>query len=388
MEKKTQDAILKTGTTLAAVVIAGANVRYAATHRTFDEALYVWLWCALSLFAVLFLLLADERLSLKKVLTRSVFNIVAYAVSFLAATIVLYSVVIVFYDGAMIVRKLDSAYQSAVAALLAGIVFFGIRLWFRFWYGAAEVVVGVVVAYLSYEANVGKPTTNIFFAVLTAGVYLVVRGLDNVHQGWATDRSISAIRRYLGREATKVQVDDLNKVLDDKSTPKEIKDFVEQMIDDRLATLNAGAFTLSNMFDHKPGALTTTADQTSFSIASDDVPAEANYELPPLDLEMYAPRDTARKAYSGVFDAAKPMGSRAGRKPKLTLDEQWEQLGQLHHEFNQGESSTHERPTATLERLLKEYGKSATTEAQRAAAETPTEQFRRLLRERMERKAR
>lgn len=74
---------------------------------------------------------------------------------------------------------------AVVATAAAGGAFFVFRLRQRLLYGCTEALVGIAVGghRLSVEPGDGLPTeTGFYFAVLTAGVYLVVRGLDNIHQ--------------------------------------------------------------------------------------------------------------------------------------------------------------------------------------------------------------
>lgn len=72
----------------------------------------------------------------------------------------------------------------AISAFL-GVAFFVFRLKFRFVYGMTEAFVGLAVA--GYRAtSTGTVDTALLLTVLTAGVYLVVRGLDNMHQAWTT----------------------------------------------------------------------------------------------------------------------------------------------------------------------------------------------------------
>lgn len=89
---------------------------------------------------------------------------------------------------------------AAAGILMLGGLFFWIRLKARFTYGLVEASMGVVVAVhrLSAEKQVGLPTDSGFYlAMLTAGIYLVVRGLDNMHQGWreAKDPLVSILLR-------------------------------------------------------------------------------------------------------------------------------------------------------------------------------------------------
>jgi hypothetical protein len=60
----------------------------------------------------------------------------------------------------------------------------GLFWWRRRWrttYGATEAVVGVLVVFNKAAFPSSNEITSL--AILTAGVYLMVRGLDNVHQG-------------------------------------------------------------------------------------------------------------------------------------------------------------------------------------------------------------
>jgi hypothetical protein len=82
--------------------------------------------------------------------------------------------------------------------LTVGSGLFLLRLRFRSLYGLTEVVAGVFVGTLKVSesapsvasnpvpeisAMISTLTTDAYVAVLTAGIYLVVRGLDNMHQG-------------------------------------------------------------------------------------------------------------------------------------------------------------------------------------------------------------
>lgn len=83
--------------------------------------------------------------------------------------------------------KISSIVLVGFATLAIGSMFFFIRLRWRFVYGVSEACAGVVVASQRFytDAIVGhlSSATPIVLAILTAGVYLVVRGADNMHQG-------------------------------------------------------------------------------------------------------------------------------------------------------------------------------------------------------------
>ncbi|WP_382170376.1 hypothetical protein [Hydrogenophaga luteola] len=67
--------------------------------------------------------------------------------------------------------------------LLFGLFLFAVRQWSRVLYGASEIMVGVVVAVYRHVPGSSIWTPDAFLLLLTAGIYLVVRGLDNIQQG-------------------------------------------------------------------------------------------------------------------------------------------------------------------------------------------------------------
>jgi hypothetical protein len=107
---------------------------------------------------------------------------------------------VVYYGGAVVLIDLIRWMQNpsglgekgqvmavtAVSTLVIGVVLFFFRLRLRFVYGITEAFIGIVVAVqrVSSEPTAGFPTeAGFYLAVLTAGIYLVVRGLDNAYQG-------------------------------------------------------------------------------------------------------------------------------------------------------------------------------------------------------------
>ncbi len=70
--------------------------------------------------------------------------------------------------------------------LTLGVLLFGFRLKARFFYGLTEAVVGAMVATTkmpSEGVDLASWHSETYLTILTAGVYLVVRGLDNMHTG-------------------------------------------------------------------------------------------------------------------------------------------------------------------------------------------------------------
>ena len=103
----------------------------------------------------------------------------------------------VFYSAGALLKDLYVWIQSpslsrtqavaagAVITAALGSALFYFRLRLRSVYGASEALVGVLVAThrIATESDAAVKEPAFYLAILTAGVYLVVRGLDNMHQG-------------------------------------------------------------------------------------------------------------------------------------------------------------------------------------------------------------
>ncbi|MBE7416711.1 MAG: hypothetical protein HS128_03005 [Ideonella sp.] len=85
---------------------------------------------------------------------------------------------------------------------MVGVFAFWIRLRVRMFYGVTEVAAGLVVALWQVQnVEPGKPVLEFgpLLAMLTAGVYLVVRGLDNVYTAWNAEKP-DRFARMFGRK--------------------------------------------------------------------------------------------------------------------------------------------------------------------------------------------
>ncbi|WP_264523290.1 hypothetical protein [Flavobacterium sp. N502536] len=68
--------------------------------------------------------------------------------------------------------------------LSIGFSLFYFRLYVRSIYGLTEAVIGVIIGVSKILEKENKTVeTEFYFAILTASIYLIVRGLDNIHQG-------------------------------------------------------------------------------------------------------------------------------------------------------------------------------------------------------------
>ncbi|VXC20525.1 conserved membrane hypothetical protein [Pseudomonas sp. 8BK] len=78
------------------------------------------------------------------------------------------------------------SFVVALSTFLTGVFFFVFRLKWRVTYGVSEAMAGIAIATLrAHDQGDWWPSNdvNFYVIILTAGVYLVVRGLDNIHQG-------------------------------------------------------------------------------------------------------------------------------------------------------------------------------------------------------------
>lgn len=108
-----------------------------------------------------------------------------------------------------------------LCTFLVGSIFFYIRLRWRVTYGFSEAMAGVLIAsYRAHDLNGEWPTQSLDFYVimLTAGIYLVVRGLDNINQGKnQSDDPLVIIVSWLREQ---VSTDDAEKVAKMYGRPK------------------------------------------------------------------------------------------------------------------------------------------------------------------------
>lgn len=108
---------------------------------------------------------------------------------FFSLAFVYYTVGAAFHNLVIYLASPSSGHTATVLITtlitsIIGIVLFIFRLKSRLLYGVSEIFVGLFIA--SYRAATtdtdGYVQVEFLLALLTAGVYLVVRGMDNVHQ--------------------------------------------------------------------------------------------------------------------------------------------------------------------------------------------------------------
>ena len=89
------------------------------------------------------------------------------------------------FDSLIEAARLSSPIVIAVCVLFGGLLLFKIRERFRSCYGVTEIVVGMSIA--GYKIPQSLQIEETFIIAITGGLYLVVRGLDNVRQGKGSD---------------------------------------------------------------------------------------------------------------------------------------------------------------------------------------------------------
>lgn len=177
---------------------------YALNTRSRDEYLYPSL--IIGIVFVFIMILPYFRMGIKKAFEDEwVLNFVIFKAVFLIPTAGLfyYSLFVSLYDLSIFIYKKSSGNLTIVvptfSALALGIMLYKFRLKQRVLYGVSEIMVGVTVtvfhARTSYPAgHLDNP--ELYIAILTAGIYLIVRGLDNIDQG-IKSKSNNPLLRWL-----------------------------------------------------------------------------------------------------------------------------------------------------------------------------------------------
>lgn len=84
--------------------------------------------------------------------------------------------------------KTSAVVLTSLLTLSVGSALFYFRLRMRAIYGLTEAAIGIVVAGNRALTQMDQFTSSEFYlAILTASVYLIVRGFDNIHQGLTKD---------------------------------------------------------------------------------------------------------------------------------------------------------------------------------------------------------
>lgn len=184
---------------------AGIEFYFALQQRALEDIFKYLPWIAF-VFLVALSALFIERERRPTALTTSLKIWSVLPMMFLVpivASIITYSSIVLAYDFLSAAIQTKSAIRIAILATIAGLVLWFFRFKCRSTYGLIEALVGVYLAWRTVEANTWKSESDMYLAVLTAGVYLIVRGVDNIEQGLEKDRLIAYLKSLKQRTFNK-----------------------------------------------------------------------------------------------------------------------------------------------------------------------------------------
>lgn len=181
---------------LLLIALMLASIVYSISSRTFDDfKKYVsYIIIALSVISAVVLLVYILRNKLDKLFFRILLlGMILVPIAFFVAGITYYSAFVSLKDLFFWIlspsfTKGVSMTLTALLTLAVSLVLFYFRLKARSIYGLTEAAVGLVVEANRATTQTDEITSSGFYlAILTASVYLVVRGFDNIHHGLTKD---------------------------------------------------------------------------------------------------------------------------------------------------------------------------------------------------------
>lgn len=172
-------------------------IGYAAKHRTREDfLLYGSLAGAFFLVAYTVMLASDlERPLLRH--WRKCIYVLPITLPAVLTGVLFYSLSVVIKDAALYVVDAASTRNGSIVlatglvVTIAAVLFY-VRLRYRVLYGLSEVAAGITVAVSRLATQEGQVPrdADFYLAMLTAGVYLIIRGMDNVNTGWTQIREV------------------------------------------------------------------------------------------------------------------------------------------------------------------------------------------------------
>lgn len=203
----------------AVVAILLGIVGYSIATRTLDD--YVTYVTGLTAFWQLFLSYLSMRLAhleRREIRAPDFKMFVYFLIRAVPFAVITYAIGVCLKDLYIWLAATQYTVIVVGATLVIGFYLFAFRRDLRFLYGVSEVLVGLLVSAYRYAPQTSLWQFDVFLPFLTAGVYLVVRGFDNIHQGlnsdpidpfvgWLTTyrKSISTSQLFVPRRLTKGQ---------------------------------------------------------------------------------------------------------------------------------------------------------------------------------------
>lgn len=236
---------------------AGIEFYFAKQQRTLEDIFKYLPWIAFVFLVALSALLLIEPERRPTALTTRLKIWSVLPMIFLVpifASIIAYSSIVLAFDFVSAANQAKNANQIAFLALIFGFFLWLFRFHCRSTYGLSEALMGGYFAWHTVGANIWKSESDMYLAVLTAGVYLIVRGLDNIEQGLEKDKLVTYLKslkqRTFNKQEDKIAVEkyDRSKRVEEDKIAEEyfiqsIKNPAERYIDkDSLSPENLSRF--------------------------------------------------------------------------------------------------------------------------------------------------
>ncbi|MBK9284048.1 MAG: hypothetical protein IPM51_06970 [Sphingobacteriaceae bacterium] len=172
--------------------ITVVSIIYCLNARTWEEIIKYVSYVASGLFIVFFLIIVTSVL--RSGITKNDFKSFVYALPLVILLLFFmglsnYSLFVGIKDIFLWIMspslsKTSTVILTSIFTLGLGSALFYFRLRMRTIYGLTEAAIGIVVAGNRALSQIDQfVSTDFYLAILTASVYLIVRGFDNIHQG-------------------------------------------------------------------------------------------------------------------------------------------------------------------------------------------------------------
>lgn len=196
---------LRTRPPFAALLLVGV-VSYAILHRTPEafvaESIPIAAFLTFILYS--FFVMRWTLFGLPKINVHLFLLPVLYLPAVVVVTtLVYYGAWVVLRDGYMWLQHQSPSrgvFVTLVEVLIivAGCALFIFRLRARFFFGLAEALTGLVIAARNIPQNADPATwsSEVFLVIITAGVFLVVRGFDNMYIGLKSEHGDAILKSF------------------------------------------------------------------------------------------------------------------------------------------------------------------------------------------------
>lgn len=178
--------------TLLTVCLLLSSVAYMASSRTFEEFLSATLpmviflnLSILAFFGMRWGIFGRPKINAHIILLPLYTTILSYIQS-----IIFYSAWIAVCDSYLLIHRLSPprllyVVLVGVLILLIGASLFFTRLKARFFFGLGEALLGFLIGISKIPVSADPITwnTDVVFVIMTASIFLIVRGFDNMHAG-------------------------------------------------------------------------------------------------------------------------------------------------------------------------------------------------------------